>query len=124
MGRREGIIMLWTARPLRVFRAFAVFVALALLLADGLHAPVVSATPTVAKGITLYDPDPKHPWNRLHDALRVRLTTESADEEFLLEGEDIEADANKLDPMLWRSTWHFSKYLLTGPAGARYDAAL
>jgi hypothetical protein len=77
-----------------------------------------------ARGVTLYDPDPQHLWNRLHDALRVRLVTERADQELLLEAEDTPADDNDLDPMLWRTTWHFSRYLLTGPADDRYEALL
>ena len=115
---------------LRCFRTWAVILAITAPAATALFhgeqrlGPAVSAAPAAERGCTLYNPDPQHLWNRLHEALRVRLTTDRAGETFLLEVEDAENDANELDPMLWRSTWHFSNYLLTGPAGDHYDALI
>lgn len=110
---------------LRFFRMIGLILVLAAAIALDLP---YSDGRAAAKGTTLYDPDPQHLWNRLHDALRVRLTTELRGEfrgeEFLLEAEDAKADADELDPMLWSLTWHYSKYLLTGPADARYDALI
>src|SRR5690606_21619960 len=42
-------------------------------------------------GATLYDPDPEHPWNRVHHALQVRARP--GGDEF---GHD------EVDPLLWR----------------------
>jgi hypothetical protein len=58
-----------------------------------------------------YDPDPKHLWNRLHQALHVRLTDYRGGEEQLLEAEHRAYDADELDPSLW----HHARYLLNGP---------
>jgi hypothetical protein len=110
--------------PSRLSKIIGLIVAIALALGFVLlRSEVLSSVPAEARGSTLYDPDPKHLWNRLHEALHVRLTTERANEEFLLEPENANDD-NDLDPMLWRTSWHYSKYLLTGPAGASYDALL
>ncbi len=100
------------ARTVGLIVAILVSFGMALFRGDSLSAPAAT------RGSTLYDPDPQHLWNRLHDALRVRLTTNRADEEFLVEAENEEENANDLDPMLW----HPSKYLFTGPADAHYDA--
>jgi CubicO group peptidase (beta-lactamase class C family)/glyoxylase-like metal-dependent hydrolase (beta-lactamase superfamily II) len=59
-------------------------------------------------GVTLYDPDPNHLWNRLHQALHVRLTDmgNPEKEQALLPG-DQSAHAYELDAFLWpnRSTY-------------------
>jgi hypothetical protein len=64
--------------------------------------------PTESSDVTLYDPDPKHLWNRLHQALHVRLTDlgNSEKEQPLLPG-DQSCHALELDAFLWpnRSTY-------------------
>lgn len=55
----------------------------------------IEAAPPVAQGTTVYDPDPQHLWNRLHDAFRSRTEDERA------------GDPWELDPFLWRN----EKYL-------------
>ena len=58
--------------------------------------------------VTLYDPDPNHLWNRLHQALHVRLTDlgNPEKEQPLLPG-DQSYHALELDAFLWpdRSTY-------------------
>jgi hypothetical protein len=58
--------------------------------------------------LTLYDPDPKHLWNRLHQAIHVRLTDmgNAQKEQPLLPG-DQSSHALELDAFLWpnRSTY-------------------
>jgi hypothetical protein len=63
------------------------------------------------RGAGAYDPDPKHLWNRLHQALHVRLTDNRGGEEQLLEPEDRAFALDELDPFLW----HHARYLLDGP---------
>jgi hypothetical protein len=64
--------------------------------------------PTESSEVTLYDPDPKHLWNRLHRALHVRLTDlcNPDKEQPLLPG-DQSPHALELDAFLWpnRSTY-------------------
>jgi hypothetical protein len=64
--------------------------------------------PLETSGVTLYDPDPKHIWNRLHQALHVRLTDlgNPENEQALLPG-DQSSHALELDAFLWpnRSTF-------------------
>ena len=64
--------------------------------------------PTESSAATLYDPDPKHLWNRLHKALHVRLTDlgNPEIEQPLLPG-DQTFHALELDAFLWpnRSTY-------------------
>ena len=55
-------------------------------------------------GATLYDPDPEHPWNRVHHALQVRARP----------GGD-EYGHDEVDPLLWRET----EYLLAEPSHTR-----
>ena len=49
----------------------------------------------------LYDPEPKHIWNRLHRQFHVRVTSDEK-----------EYGYDELDPLLW----HGTSYLLTGPS--------
>jgi hypothetical protein len=64
--------------------------------------------PAESSAATLYDPDPKHLWNRLHQALHVRLTDlgNPEKEQPLLPG-DQSSHALELDACLWpnRSTY-------------------
>jgi hypothetical protein len=64
--------------------------------------------PTESSEVTLYDPDPNHLWNRLHQALHVRLTDlgNPEKEQALLPG-DQSCHALELDALLWpnRSTY-------------------
>src|SRR5262245_39621350 len=64
--------------------------------------------PTESPEVTLYDPDPKHLWNRLHQALHVRLTDlgNPEKEQALLPGAQ-SYHALELDAFLWpnRSTY-------------------
>ncbi len=46
--------------------------------------------PRESPGVTVYDPSPGHLWNRLHDALHVRLDGEGPD------------DPGELDPFVWQ----------------------
>jgi hypothetical protein len=52
---------------------------------------MVEATdpPRDSPSVTVYDPNPKHLWNRLYEALYVRLDGEGPD------------DPGELDPFLW-----------------------
>src|ERR1700722_4432342 len=49
-----------------------------------------AAASTAPKHSTVYDPDPQHLWNRLHDTFRARIW-------------DKETDPWELDPFLWRN---------------------
>ena len=64
--------------------------------------------PAESSAVTLYDPDPKHLWNRLHQALHVRLTDlgNPEKEQALLPGNQ-SSHALELDACLWpnRSTY-------------------
>ncbi len=60
-------------------------------------------------GVTIYDTDPQHLWNRLHRALYVRTTPD---------GQEVGAD--RLDPLLWANTRH----LLTGKSHEEAVAVL
>jgi hypothetical protein len=60
--------------------------------------------PRESPRVTVYDPNPRHLWNRLHEALQVRLDGEGW------------ADPGDLDPFLWQS----SPY---GEKGERYKRA-
>lgn len=71
----------------------------------------VMAAPPDARGATLYDPDPKHLWNRLHQAFHIRETFRDGDRDVPGSGEHA-FDPNDLDPFLWDRR----SYLLTGPA--------
>lgn len=70
----------------------------ALTLSAGLAQPPARAP---AAGTTLYHTDPKHPWNRLHETLFVRVGPDG-----VTYGQD------RLEPLLWNE----SNYLLDGPA--------
>src|SRR5262245_50335855 len=48
--------------------------------------------PRDSSRVTVYDPDPTHLWNRLHEALYVRLDGEGPD------------DPGGLDPFLWQDS--------------------
>jgi hypothetical protein len=64
--------------------------------------------PTGSSDVKLYDPDPKHLWNRLHQALHVRLTDlGNAEKEQALLAGDQSSHALELDALLWpnRSTF-------------------
>jgi hypothetical protein len=64
--------------------------------------------PAEPSGVTIYDPNPNHLWNRLHRALHVRLTDlgNAEKEQALLPG-DQSYHAFELDAFLWpnRSTY-------------------
>lgn len=53
--------------------------------------PTGAAAPPVPQGTTVYDPDPQHLWNRLHDAFRSGVEDGKA------------SDPWELDPFLWRN---------------------
>lgn len=57
------------------------------------------AEPVPVIGVSIYDADPQHLWNRLHHALHVRTDTDGR-----------EVGADRLDPLLWENT----RYLLSG----------
>jgi hypothetical protein len=67
-----GVFAVWSFRPTPEMRA-----------AD---------PPRESPGVTVYDPNPRHLWNRLHDALHVRLDGEGP------------GDPGELDPFLWQSS--------------------
>jgi hypothetical protein len=60
--------------------------------------------PREAPSVTVYDPDPKHLWNRLHEALCVRLDGDAPDE------------PGQLDPFRWQRSPYEEK-------GERYKRA-
>jgi hypothetical protein len=61
--------------------------------------------PRNSPSVTVYDANPKHLWNRLHDALYVRLEGEGPD------------DPGELDPFLWQDSPYREK-------GERYKRAV
>ena len=70
---------------------------------------ITSALPTFDRGVTIYDPDPGHPWNRLHSTFFVR--DDLPDTRFV---------PDALDPPLWYDT----QYLLSKPSHQRALRAL
>jgi hypothetical protein len=52
----------------------------------------------------LYDPNPNHLWNRIHEGFHVRVAPDGSEYGF-----------DTVDPLLWRET----RYLVTGPSHAR-----
>jgi hypothetical protein len=109
-------------RLLSLGAALSLVLGAVLLGCNAEHVPDVSASapqpeqpkpnreqpPTESSEVTLYDPDPKHLWNRLHQALHVRLTDlgNPETEQDLLPG-DQSSHALELDAFLWpnRSTY-------------------
>jgi hypothetical protein len=71
----------------------------------------VMAAPPAGKGMTLYDPDPKHLWNRLHQALHIRFRDGDGDRDAPVSA-DQKFDPNDLDPFFWD---RHHPYLLSGP---------
>ena len=69
--------------------------ALAALLPNASPPRGEAADPPAPAAVTIYDPRPDHPWNRLHRALFVRTTRD---------GKELGHDA--LDPLLWPETGH------------------
>jgi hypothetical protein len=61
----------------------------------------LQTAPASAQPRVLYDPDPTHLWNRVHEALRVRVAADESVHGF-----------DTVDPLLWRETRH----LLSGPS--------
>lgn len=61
--------------------------------------------PRDSSSVTVYDPNPKHLWNRLHEALSVRLEGEKPD------------NPEELDPFLWQDSPYREK-------GERYKRAV
>jgi hypothetical protein len=68
--------------------------------------------PRDAPGVTVYDPDPRHLWNRLHEALYVRLDGQGPD------------DPGELDPFLWQRSPYQEKAERYQRAAAVLDAFL
>jgi hypothetical protein len=96
----------------RLLGGLSGLIALALLCRAGGPPPTAAGdAPQAPPGCTVYDPDPRHLWNRLHDALHVRATTHRGGEEWLLEPDATELGPDEFDPLLWP---HDSHYLLTG----------
>ena len=83
-------------------RDFAILIVLTLIAAQTVSPAADS--PQAAPAVTLYDPDPGHIWNRLHEALFVRQDASGA-----IYGSD------SLDPLLWLNSTH----LLAGPSHQR-----
>jgi hypothetical protein len=71
----------------------------------------VMATPPDAAVTTLYDPDPKHLWNRLHQALHIRFRDGDGDRDAPVSA-DQKFDPNDLDPFFWD---RHHPYMLSGP---------
>ena len=71
----------------------------------------VMAAPTDTAATTLYDPDPKHLWNRLHCALHIRFRDGDGDRDAPVSA-DQKFDPNDLDPFFWD---RHHPYLLSGP---------
>lgn len=91
---------------------FVLFAGMACFASGAGAEPVASSAQVVAsvQGTTLYDPDSGHLWNRLHEALFVRVDPKTKERL----GEDI------LDPLIWRE----SKYPLVGESHAKILAML
>jgi hypothetical protein len=90
-----------------LFIRFVLFVGLVGVASVAVAAPVdpvVTAVVSVS-GTSLYDPDSQHLWNRLHEALFIRIDPKTR-ERF---GED------DPDPLIWRN----SKYPLEGASHAK-----
>ena len=90
--------MLWPVRESKAGAAFA-HAALVILASWG-----VARGPAVSPG--LYHDDPQHLWNRLHDAMFVRVGADG-----------VEYGRDRIEPLLWRE----SKHLL---GGASHDRLL
>jgi hypothetical protein len=76
------------------------------------------AAPPDGTGMTLYDPDPKHLWNRLHRALHIRAMVPDGEPETPQYAAQT-IDPNDLDPFFWyRHDPYYRQhpYLLSGPA--------
>src|ERR1700674_4829822 len=65
---------------------------------------VSAASESAEKPVALYDPNPAHIWNRLHDALLIREDQAGA-----------KYGADSLDPLLWLNSDH----LLAQPSHQR-----
>src|SRR5262245_45282490 len=78
------------------------------IVTAGLLAIGGGRSPAAAQGITVYDRDPRHLWNRLHQALHVRLDREGL------------TDPDELDPL----SWHNSPYLVSGASHKQAIALL
>jgi hypothetical protein len=69
---------------------------------------VVTSSLEVAPGLSarrgLYDANPNHLWNRIHEDFHVRVAPDGSEYGF-----------DRVDPLLWRET----RYLLTGPSYLR-----
>src|SRR4051794_30480300 len=71
----------------------------------------VVAAPPDARGTTLYDPDTKPLWNRLHQPFHIRETFRDGDRDVSVSA-DQTFHPDALAPFLWDRR----SYLLTGPA--------
>src|SRR5215471_9002412 len=71
----------------------------------------VMAAPPDAAATTLYGPDPKHLWNRLHCALHIPTVVDVDQDPPQYARQTI--DPNDLDPFFW---YPHHPYLLSGPA--------
>src|SRR5262245_43396792 len=71
----------------------------------------LTAAPPDAGGTMLYDPDPEHLWNRLHQALHIRFRDGDGDRHAPVSA-DQKFDPNDLDPFFWD---RHHPYLVSGP---------
>jgi hypothetical protein len=83
-------------------RHFAILIVLTFVAVQTVSA--VSDSRVAAPAVTLYDPNPGHIWNRLHEALFVRK-----------DASGISYGSDSLDPLLWQN----STYLLAEPSHQR-----
>src|SRR3954462_6154220 len=72
-------------------------------------APPSIGSAQTAVGHRLYDPNPQHLWNRVHDTFHLRVAADGS-----------EYGLDTVDPLLWSETRH----LLTGDSHARALALL
>jgi hypothetical protein len=81
------------------------------LVAAGLlvAAATFQGSPSKSAGVRVYDVEPNHLWNRIHDCFRVRTAADGS-----------KHGVDTLDPLLWRET----KHLLTEPSHSRAAALL
>jgi hypothetical protein len=101
-----------SSRPLVIL-----LIGLPVLAAATADTRVIAAPPDGA-GMTLYDSDPKHLWNRLHRALHVRAMVPDGEPEPPQYAAPT-FDPNELDPFFWYPhDLHYREhpYLLSGPA--------
>ena len=96
--------LVWSLRSAVMSRAMRLLVACVVgLLTIGGIASSIQVAPASSKRARLYDPNPNHLWNRIHEEFHIRVARDRS-----------EYGLDTVDPLLWRETQH----LLRGPSYA------